>query len=223
MLVSFVRRVIGWNRAIVGAMWRLANARAGHKLARELSRTPHYSFTTDYVSPFATDWKEVLSGLRDQPNTHMLEIGCYEGRSAVWFLKNILTNSTASIVCVDPFPNAQLETRFDHNIAVSGCREKVTKLKGVSEAVVPSLPSEAFDVVYVDGDHRAVHVLMDGVLAWNCLKPGGILIFDDYLWDEKPLPPHERPQMAVDLCLDVFAAHGEILRKDYQVILRKRA
>lgn len=66
----------------------------------------------------------------------MLEIGSYEGRSAVWFLENILTHPTARIVCVDLFTRLPFELRFDHNIRISGAGDKVTKMKGRSETVL---------------------------------------------------------------------------------------
>jgi hypothetical protein len=33
-----------------------------------------------------------------------------------------------------------------------------------------------------DGSHRARDVLEDAVLSWPLLKVGGIMLFDDYLW-----------------------------------------
>ena len=37
-----------------------------------------------------------------------------------------------------------------------------------------------FDLIYIDASHYAPDVLSDAVLAFKLLKPGGILIFDDY-------------------------------------------
>lgn len=43
------------------------------------------------------------------------------------------------------------------------------------------LPVEAiFDLVHVDGDHSALGALNDLVLCWPKLRPGGVLILDDY-------------------------------------------
>ena len=38
----------------------------------------------------------------------------------------------------------------------------------------------AFDLVFIDGGHGSHEVLQDAVLCWRMLKPGGVLIFDDY-------------------------------------------
>jgi predicted O-methyltransferase YrrM len=48
----------------------------------------------------------------------------------------------------------------------------------------------AFDLIYVDGDHARDQVTIDSLLAWRCLHPGGIMIWDDneaYLPDAAPL------------------------------------
>lgn len=152
----------------------------------------------------------------------MLEIGSYEGRSAVWFLESILTHPTAGIVCIDFFTHLSLSMRFDHNIRHSGAAAKVTKIKGHSDAILITQPLDHFDIIYVDGSHDAAPVLMDAMLCWYRLKPGGVLIFDDYLWDKEESASN-RPQMAIDLFLTAFEGSYDLLLKDYQVAIRKHA
>jgi predicted O-methyltransferase YrrM len=188
------------------------------RVARELVSEPGYSFTRDFLTHVVVNWGILRDEYRDQPGVRMLEIGSFEGRSAVWFLENVLTHPTSSLVCVDTFEAG--DARFDHNIRVSGSAEKVTKLKGPSETVVWPLPRESFDLAYVDGDHHAGAVLMDGMLSWQRLKPGGVMIFDDYWMDKIP---GNRPQMAIDVFLEMFEQQYRALLKGNQVILRKLA
>jgi len=61
---------------------------------------------------------------------------------------------------------------------------------------------------------------MDAMLCWYRLKPGGVMIFDDYLWDQEEAPS-DRPQMAIDLFLKGFEGSYDLLLKDYQVAIRK--
>jgi hypothetical protein len=61
---------------------------------------------------------------------------------------------------------------------------------------------------------------MDAMLSWHRIKPGGIMLFDDYLW-APGTPATERPQMAIDLFLQSFAGRYEILLKSYQIAIRK--
>ncbi len=190
------------------------------RIERELARQSGYSFTSDYVSKNLAHWTRLLEDYRGRPGVQMLEIGSYEGRSAVWFLENILTHPTAGIVCIDFFTRLPLSLRFDHNIRCSGAAGKVTKIKGHSDAILSTLPLAHFDIIYIDGSHQAAPVLLDAMLSWYRLKPGGIMILDDYLWDLEE-SASDRPQMAIDLFLKSFEGRYDLLLKDYQVAVRK--
>src|ERR1700710_2270733 len=72
-------------------------------VTRELARESGYSYTSDYISKNLDNWTRLLEEYRGRPGVRMLEIGSYEGRSAVWFLENVLTHPTAGIVCIDFF------------------------------------------------------------------------------------------------------------------------
>jgi len=56
--------------------------------------------------------------------------------------------------------------------------------------------------------------------AWLILLHGGLLIFDDYVWQTE-LPSHDRPQMAIDTFSRASTTEYELLHKQYQVIVRK--
>jgi predicted O-methyltransferase YrrM len=203
-------------RALVSARVR---ARADHRLRNDLARRTTPSYTTDYVSGFQEVWRRALASIAGRPGVRLLEIGSFEGRSAVWFLENVLTDESSRLVCVDLFTPV-LEARFDHNIRLVDRHQQVRKLKGRSGDILPNLEPTSFDAIYIDGGHDAGTVLLDGMLSWRLLKPGGILIFDDYLW-ETERPPAKRPQLAIDVFRDTMAESLEVLHEEYQVIVRK--
>lgn len=187
----------------------------------ELARTKEYSFTSDWMSNNISNWNAWLAPFRRQPGVRMLEIGSFEGRSAIWFLENILSDPTAHLTCIDLF-DPPWDLRFDHNVRVYGQVNKVTKMQGRSEDLLPAAAAaSSMDIIYVDGSHRACDVLMDAVLAWRLLKPTGVMIFDDYLWGRPDSEPSERPQMAIDLFLEIFAGQYTLVAKGYQVAIRK--
>ncbi len=191
------------------------------RLAKQAMKSSKYSFTLDCGSShLAPIWTLQLSGLKDKENAHLLEIGSFEGSSALWFLENILTHPSSRITCVDMFENRLDEIRFDHNIAISGFSSRMTKCKGRSQEVLKLFKEDDYDVIYIDGSHRAADVQADASLSWPLLKRGGIIIFDDYLWSPD-YPPEERPQMAIDNFLIDFSSQIEILHKEYQVIVRR--
>jgi hypothetical protein len=53
---------------------------------------------------------------------------------------------------------------------VCGAAGRVTKLKGLSVEVLPTLAGRSFDVVYIDGSHDKADCLEDAILAWRLLK-----------------------------------------------------
>ena len=180
---------------------------------------PDLVYTTDWVSPFEERWRDELSHLKNQSNVRILEIGSFEGRSANWFLDNIATHPSSSVTCVDPF-GPRLEQFFYHNIRVGGNAERVVKLKGKSQDVLRDLDlKERFDFIYVDGCHLPACAITDITLSWDLLKLGGVLIIDDYGWDEPPLL--DRPELAVDSFLQIFEPYIEVRHKGHQVIVRK--
>ena len=141
-------------------MW-LSIARVWY--AQRFARAPGYVFTKVYAAPHSKRWMEHLGSLAGKPNVRFLEVGSFEGGSAVWFLENILTHPTSAITCIDPFVRAGSEAVFDHNMRVAAGGSRVTKIKGRSESIMAGLEQGAYDAIYIDGNHHAQNVLMDGV------------------------------------------------------------
>jgi hypothetical protein len=194
----------------------IANSVTGYRL-RKISRPV---FTQDYCSWLAGLWSEHLRLFKDGENLRFLEIGSFEGRSAIWFLENILTHPGARLTCVDRFQKPGLEARFNHNIRCAGLNHKIIKIKGKSAEFMATFDGEPFDLIYIDGSHRALDVLQDAFLGWRLLKPGGLMIFDDYLW-RTDQPPLTRPQLGIDIFMESISVKAELQHRDYQVILRK--
>ena len=191
-------------------------------LFKSVGADQKYIFTTDWVTANSENWLKHLSQFKGKPNIHGLEIGTWEGRSAIWFLENILTHPSATITCVDTFYWGEgTEDRFDKNIRASGLAQKVKKIKGQSQFVLMTLERSHYDFVYIDGCHRAACVLTDVILSFYLTKPGGLIILDDYLYqpDRKPI---ETPKIAIDAFLVIFKPYIEILDKKYQVIIKKK-
>ncbi len=207
-------------------------ARQMHDLFADSPPLPHpkYRFTFDWVAPHAQAWKRDLAHLTGKPGLQGLEVGCFEGQSACWFLDNVFTHPTSRLVCVDPFAIPMdstllryFERYFDHNVAASGAGDRVMKLTGSSQVVLRTLPPGQFDFVYIDGSHRVGDVLQDAVLAWTLLRRGGTVIFDDYdLVDDVARGLLARaPGRALDAFVSLLGPEVSILRKDWQLVLRK--
>jgi len=177
----------------------------------------------DWFTRHIPVWEAALEEFKGRPDLRYLEIGCYEGRSAVWMLENVLTHETSRLTCIDPYPDhigADVKQRFLSNVELSGARDRVDLIVGYSQEELRGLPLSRFDIIYVDGDHRASAVLEDAVLSWRLLKNGGLMIFDDYGW-ELSRPPHERPRMGADFFYEAFRPQLDVVHRDYQLMVRK--
>lgn len=218
-IIMVLRKALGAitlaERATEAPIRRLAESSVRRHAAREVGVT----LTADSMSQVAPIWNTYLAPFAGQPHLQILEIGSFEGCSALWFLANVATHPTARMTCIDPFYRWG-EPRFDHNIRVSGQAGRVIKLKGPSEVVLPSLAPDSYAIIFIDGNHRSGSVLMDAVASWQLLMNGGILIFDDYDWRPE-LPVADRPKLAIDLFVVAFAGHIEVLHHGRQVLIRK--
>jgi len=117
----------------------------------------------------------------------VLEIGSYEGRSAIFFLNNF---ANSNITCVDTWLGSEehgkidfelIEKNFDHNTSFYQFNNLLIKYKMTSNEFF-KINHKYYDLIYVDGDHSSDQVKIDVNNSWNSLKNGGFLILDDYMW-----------------------------------------
>jgi tetratricopeptide (TPR) repeat protein/predicted O-methyltransferase YrrM len=176
----------------------------------------NYQFTQDWFSHNIPIWQTFLAVIAHQPNLHGLEIGSYQGMSACWLLDHVLTHPTASLTCIDP----DFQTLFRSNLSKTGAAQRVKVQVGHSHDLLPALTPHSFDMIYVDGCHLADHVYRDAELAWPLLKLGGLMIFDDYEWQDPNLPGQD-PKQGIDAFLAGMSDQIQVLHRSYQLIIRK--
>jgi predicted O-methyltransferase YrrM len=185
------------------------------------------TFTTKWFDINAVDWTAVLESeqLFEKP-LEILEIGSWEGRSSSFFLHYL---KAARVTAVDTWQGSEehdrytqlshIEARFDSNLARFGGR--VTKVKTSSKAYFASVaPKEQFDLVYVDGSHHADEVMIDALESFAALKPGGILVFDDYTWEFYNVMRHN-PAFAINCFLKMKRGEYSLLSVTAQLYLKK--
>lgn len=195
------------------------------EIKKHYAKEYNFSLDTTY-SQFIEQipvWEKVLASYKGNPDIHYLEIGVNQGRSAIWVLENILTHPTATLTGIDLFPQGtDFKEKYIYNLKLSGYENKTKTIIGFSQTELKTLPLNFYDIVYIDGDHRAAGVLADAVLSWDLLKPGGVLIFDDYGWLDKQLPQELCPRIAVDSFITIFRNSLEVVNRGYQLIIKKR-
>lgn len=192
-----------------------------------------YKFTGDWFShdsesKVVKQFDKFLSPLKGKP-CNILEIGCYEGMSATWYLDHILTHKDSKLVCID-LALAWTGNAFQkliENIYRSEKQDQVKIIKGSSLDHLTDFPRNHFDFIYIDGNHEAEVVLEEAILCFRILKVGGIIAFDDYLigirWPKSPgaLALKHLPKKSMDAFLDIYQDKLEVIYKDYQLWIRK--
>jgi tetratricopeptide (TPR) repeat protein len=178
-----------------------------------------YRFTHDWFTHNLTFWRLYLASYVGQPQVKFLEIGSYEGMSTCWLLDQVLTDPTAELHSID----INYQACFDSNTTATGSTERLIKRIGSSHEVLPQLAeqySASYDVIYIDGCHLAEHVRLDAVFSWPLLKPGGLMIFDDYVWKD-PNYPDQDPSRGIDEFVNSISGQFELIHQEYQMIIRK--
>ena len=135
---------------------------------------------------FVTNVYYFFKHIRNYKNFNYLEIGSYEGCSAIYIANRF---KRSKIFCVDIWERVKeeyseginfddIEKNFDMN---SESYLNISKIKKYSDEFFLS-NNLTFDIIYVDGHHLAEQVYKDAVNSWNVLNNKGLLIFDDYIW-----------------------------------------
>jgi len=157
-----------------------------------------YKFECDYFTPNSAYFINHLSKYKDT-KLDCLEIGSFEGRSAVWMLENILTHPQSSITCVESNGMDSLNI-LSYNL--SEFADKVRLIIQPSTLGLSTLIVEKrqFDFIYIDGQHDEYMPLSDLVMAHELLKVGGIMAVDDYLLPDSK----EYGKCTIRKCFDNF-------------------
>jgi hypothetical protein len=133
-----------------------------------------YRYTADWTSHNFPFWEKNLGHFRGV-QTHILEIGTFEGRSAFWFVENLLTHPISEMVTIDKY----LNEHFIYNFKKFPDHHKIWSILGTSDWLQTHNPG-FFDLVYIDGEHSEEWVTRDIDNVLPFIVPGGFLLFDDY-------------------------------------------
>jgi predicted O-methyltransferase YrrM len=186
---------------------------------------------------------EVFKMLPTKKNK-ILEVGTYTGKGLIGFLENI-PDSVATVI--DPWKSydeyaysinkktmvvnieeEKIEEKFYKNVSKYIYRIKVLKGKSADKLLDLFLAGEKFTFIYIDGSHKCLDVYLDAMLAWELLETGGIIGFDDYLFNKGQVL--ESPYEAIEhfLADKVGSGQGEVVvggvgGGGYRVFVRRGA
>ena len=156
-------------------------------------------------------------------NFRYLEIGSFEGGSAIFVASKF---KEAEIYCVDNWIKTEdgysnlnfedIELNFDYNTQMY---KNIYKIKKSSDDFF-TINKLTYDVIYIDGYHKAEQVFKDCVNSWKNLNINGILICDDYIWDHYS-DIKNNPCYAINKFLRTIKNYKVLKVSNSQIFLKK--
>jgi predicted O-methyltransferase YrrM len=124
--------------------------------------------------------------------TRMLEIGTAIGYSSIWLAGALPPDGR--LVTMEMNPDRAREAR--ENIARAGFADRVMVMVGDAQLLMAKVAGP-FDLIFQDGDKQLYGPMLDRLV--DLLRPGGLLITDNVLWDGEVVPGFvESPARSAD-------------------------
>ena len=185
-------------------------------------------YTVDWFSNNEERWLKYFKKLKDVP-IKALEIGSFEGRSAVWMLENILTHPDSYLTCIDDFSLKQHGRRRFYATSIKkhfieNTKDFTGKLSLIEQSSRDVLKRidillQRFDFIYIDGNRHAKNVLEDAILCFPLLNENGYIVFDDYTNSKEH--DYTCPKKGIDAFLDMYNDELKVIHTSWQVIAKK--
>jgi predicted O-methyltransferase YrrM len=143
--------------------------------------------------------------------SRILEIGTAIGYSGIWLARALPAGGMLVTMELDE----ERARKARDNFARAGVSDRVSVVVGDARLKIAKV-SGPFDLIFQDGDKKLYSPLLDRLVA--LLRPGGLLITDNVLWDGEVVPgfqtaPRQNPadtQAIVEYNQRV-AAHPQLL------------
>ena len=156
----------------------------------------------------------------------ILEIGCFEGLSSIFFADNFLYNPKSFLTCVDPFLSINNndhgqylqnneEKNFDFNISICKNSDRITTHKITSDIFFEN-NNQTYNFIYVDGCHEPAFIKRDMENSFNILEKSGIMWMDDYCGGDGILIKN-----VMNTFLEKYDGQYVLIHKGYQLAIKK--
>ena len=150
---------------------------------------------------------------------NVLELGSYQGASAFLFL-NLLKNS--KITCVDTFADEMNYRLFEKNLKNFLENRVIISKSSTLSFFSKQMKKNFYDIIYIDAGHGYSDFTIDIHCSFDQVTNGGIVIFDDYEWQEKNFMTMDKNvRLAINDFLKRANGCYEVLHHGYIVILKK--
>ena len=173
---------------------------------------------------------EIIYPVKPSSKMICVEVGSFEGRGSILICDHLCMNAESKLYCIDPLDDEYVKgdekmafwnsacvgqlAKFRNNISFY---PKIYEHRGTSDTMIPRLDNNSIDFVYIDGDHSPEQVYKDAVNMFAKMKDGGVILFDDYLWEMNGIVT----KIGVDKFLEEYKGKYELLLSDFQLAIRR--
>jgi len=169
---------------------------------------------------------KLIHFMDESSENRILEIGCFEGLSSVFFADTFLDNEKSTLTCVDPFLNItdndhspflqnNEELTFDFNISSCKNTDKITVHKITSDEFFKN-NNKTFNMIYIDGSHELEYITRDMENSFKILEKNGIMWMDDYGGGHGG-----NIKRTMNMFLEKYKGQYSIIHVGYQLAIRK--
>ena len=116
----------------------------------------------------------------------VVEIGTGTGVSGLWLLRGMRPDGALTSVDIE----AEHQRLAKETFTQAGSLQRVRLIPGWALEVLPRLTDGDYDLVFCDGEKTEYSDYLAEAL--RLLKPGGIVAFDNALWDDRVADPAQR-------------------------------
>lgn len=111
----------------------------------------------------------------------ILEIGTAVGYSGIWLAGALPADGMLMTMEMDAGRAKEAQGNFDR----AGLTNRVSVMLGDAQRLIAKVAGP-FDLIFQDGDKKMYTPLLDRLVS--LLRPGGLLVTDNVLWDGKVVP-----------------------------------
>lgn len=138
----------------------------------------------------------------------VVEVGTGAGVSSVYLLRGMRADGVLTTIDVEPeHHRAARETLGEEGTPSN----RVRLISGRALDVLPRLTDSAYDLVFCDADKQEYAGYLEQAL--RLLKPGGIVVFDNALWEGRVADPTQR-----DADTTAIRELGKAVREDDRLV-----
>jgi len=158
-----------------------------------------------------------------------VEIGSARGKSACYIGLALKRNGRGKLYAIDPHTQTNWNDTesvntisvMTNNIRRDGVTDYVEIVRKTSGDAIVGWAS-SIDMLFIDGDHSYEGVKADWDRFLPFVRPFGVVVFHDTLWDISPDPRWQRADMGVPRFVDELRAAGYpaiTINRDFGVTL----